>query len=127
MLKGVGIDIVEIARVKRAITRQPRFKWRVFTEGEIAYCESKPDPSPHFAVRFSAKEAILKAMGTGFRGVKWIDIEICKGDLGRPYVIFLGEAQDKLKELGIKEVLISLSFTSQTAVAMATAIGREDE
>lgn len=126
MLRGVGIDIVEVARIERAMTRHPRFKWRVFTEGEIAYCEGKPNPPLHFAARFSAKEATLKAIGTGFRGVKWTDIEICKDELGCPFVTFIGCAKDKLKEIGVSEVLISLSFTSESAVAMAAAVKKGD-
>ncbi|MDI6800232.1 MAG: holo-ACP synthase [Actinomycetota bacterium] len=126
MLRGVGIDIVEVARIERAMTRHPRFKWRVFTEGEITYCEGKPNPPLHFAARFSAKEAILKAIGTGFRGVKCTDIEICRDELGRPFVVFIGRAKDRLEEIGVAEVLVSLSFTSDSAVAMAAAIKKGD-
>ncbi len=127
MLKGIGIDIVEIARIERAMLRRPRFKWRVFTEGEITYCGTKPNPALHYSARFAAKEAILKSIGTGFRGVKWTDIEICRDEHGRPYALFTGLAKGKLEELGVADVLISLSFTSGSAVAMAAAIMKKGD
>jgi len=125
MVKGIGVDIVEIERVKKAIRRYPRFQTRVFTSQERDYCLSKANPYLHFAVRFAAKEAVLKALGTGFRGVKWTDLEICRDDLGKPFVRFFGGASKKLKEREISDILISLSFCHHSAVASAVAIKSE--
>ncbi len=122
MVKGIGVDIIEIERVKKAIQRHPQFQSRVFTTQERDYCLSKANPHLHFAVRFAAKEAILKAMGTGFRGIKWTDLEICRDELGKPFVKFFGNAPQCLKKYGISDILISLSFCHHSAIASAVAI-----
>ncbi|MDO8886023.1 holo-ACP synthase [Candidatus Oleimmundimicrobium sp.] len=126
MIKGIGVDIIEIERVKKAIQRHPQFQVRVFTSSEQDYCLSKANPFLHFAVRFAAKEAILKAIGTGFRGVEWTDLEICRDKLGKPFVKFFGGAAKKLKEYEIGDVLISLSFCHHSAIASAVAIKLEE-
>ncbi|HDP70089.1 MAG TPA: holo-[acyl-carrier-protein] synthase [Actinobacteria bacterium] len=123
MVKGIGVDIVEIERIKKAIQQYPRFKHRVFTPQEQNYCMSKANPHLHFAVRFAAKEAILKSLGTGLRKIKWVELEICRDELGKPFVKFFGNASERLKEYGVSDVLISLSFCHHSAVASAIAIG----
>lgn len=122
MIAGIGVDLVEIERVKKAISRYPRFLPRLFTADEQCYCLSKARPYLHFAVRFAAKEAVLKAMGTGFRGVKWTDLEVKRDSLGKPYLSLSGEAQLLAKEIGISEILISLSFSHENAIATAIAV-----
>ncbi len=125
MIAGVGIDLVEIERVKNAISHHPGFLPRLFTAEEQHYCLSKARPYLHFAVRFAAKEAVLKAIGTGFRGVKWTDLEIKRDSLGKPYVQLNGKAALICCEKGISEILISLSFSRGNAIATAIAVKKE--
>ncbi len=89
MILGIGNDIIEIDRIKSNIERyQQRFLDRIFTSREQAYCLKRKEPAIHFAGRFAAKEAIVKALGTGFsQGISWLDIEICNDEKGKPTVI----------------------------------------
>lgn len=125
MIKGIGIDIVEIKRIKKAIKKHKNFINRLYTQLEQSYCLSKNKPHLHFAVRFAAKEAVLKALGTGFRGVRWIDIEIERDEFGKPDVKLSGNALKVAEEKGIDKILISLSFNKENAIAMALANFRE--
>ena len=122
MIAGLGVDIVEIDRMEGAMARQPRFKERVFTEHERWYCEMKANPATHYALRFAAKEAVLKSLGTGFSGMCFTDVEVVNDSAGRPTVKLHGAAQDRADELGIVEMHLSLSYTHSTAVASAVAI-----
>ena len=107
---GLGVDIVEIARVRRILERTPSFRERVFSEEERAYC-------------FAAKEAVVKALGTGFtRGIGVRDIEVRRNAKGRPYVVLSGRAKEVAAEQGVRELPLSLSFTHTDAVACAMAI-----
>ncbi len=120
---GLGVDIVEIARMKKILARTPSFAARVFSEDERAYCESTAAPEVHFATRFAAKEAVVKALGTGFsRGIGVRDIEVRRNTKGRPYVLLSGRAKEIAREQGVRELPISLSFTHAEAVACAMAI-----
>ncbi|HIW76375.1 MAG TPA: holo-ACP synthase [Candidatus Gordonibacter avicola] len=120
---GLGVDIVEIARMKRILERTPSFARRVFSEEERAYCEATAAPEVHFATRFAAKEAVVKALGTGFtRGIGVRDIEVRRNTKGRPYVVLSGRAKEIAAEQGVRELPISLSFTHTEAVACAMAI-----
>lgn len=122
LIAGLGVDIVEIGRFERAITRTPRIKERVFTEDERWYCEHKPKPEVHYAMRFAAKEAVWKALGTGFSGLSFYDVEIARDDRGRPIALLKGAAQKVAEEAGIIEIHLSVSFTHTTAVASAVAL-----
>lgn len=120
---GLGVDIVEIERMKRILGRTPRFRERVFTEGERAYCDKKPASEVHYATRFAAKEAVVKALGTGFsQGISPRDIEVKRNAKGRPYVALSGKARQVADAAGVRELPISLSFTHAEAVACAMAI-----
>lgn len=120
---GLGVDIVEIARMKAILARTPSFARRVFSEAECAYCDAKATPETHYATRFAAKEAVVKALGTGFsEGIGVRDIEVRRSSKGRPYVVLTGRAREVARELGVREVPISLSFTHSDAVACAMAI-----
>ena len=120
---GLGVDIVEIARMKAILGRTPNFTTRVFSEDERAYCESTNAPEVHFATRFAAKEAVVKALGTGFsRGISVRDVEVRRNAKGRPYVVLSGRAKEIARERGVRELPISLSFTHTEAVACAMAI-----
>lgn len=122
LIAGLGVDIVEIDRFQLALTRTPRIKQRVFTEDERWYCEHKPKPEVHYALRFAAKEAVWKALGSGFSGLRFDDVEISRDDRGRPIALLKGNAQKAADEAGVIEIHLSLSFTHTTAVASAVAL-----
>src|SRR5437764_2579316 len=120
MIVGSGIDITEVDRIAEAIQRfGSRFLNRVFTENEIRYCESKKNSVERYAARFAAKEAAMKAIGTGLRrGVTWKDVEIGHAPGGKPVLRFSGRAAQFAEALGTKHIALSLTHTSQTAMAM---------
>jgi holo-[acyl-carrier protein] synthase len=122
-LVAVGLDLTEISRVRDLMERHgPRFKERTFTAGEQAYCESCSDSAPHYAARFAAKEAVAKALGTGFaEGVSWTDIEVLRNELGQPSVVLHGGAAARAEQMGIKEWMLSLSHSRDTAAASVAA------
>ena len=121
---GLGVDIVEIERMRRVLSRTPRFRARVFSEAERAYCDATAAPEVHYATRFAAKEAVVKALGTGFSqgAIDARDIEVRRTSKGRPYVVLTGAALRIAREQGVREVPISLSYTHTEAVACALAI-----
>ena len=123
---GLGVDIVEVARMEQIIVRSPAFTRRVFSEQERAYAEAHHRPAVHYAMFFAAKEAVLKALGTGFsRGIKVTDIEVVHEQSGRPNAVLHGRAKEVAAELGIQELPLSLSRTHDTAVANAIAVTKE--
>jgi holo-[acyl-carrier protein] synthase len=119
-LIGLGIDMIECARIENSLARfGTKFMQRVFTEGEIAYCQSMKYPARHFAARFAAKEALSKAFGTGIgKAMGWRDIDVRKKESGEPYVVLGGGAQSLATQRGVKSLLISLSHTDHHAVAV---------
>ena len=120
---GLGVDIVEIARMRRILERTPSFREKVFSEEERSYCESTANPEVHYATRFAAKEAVLKALGTGFsRGIANHDVATAKG---RPFVVLHGRAKEVADEQSVRELPLSLSYTHTDAVACALAITEE--
>ena len=116
---GIGVDIVETARIDRSLERfGERFLRRVFTTGEIEYCQSMKYPARHFAARFAAKEAVSKAFGTGIgKAMGWRDIDVHREGTGRPFVVLEGGAKALGAERGVSAVWISLSHTEHHAVA----------
>lgn len=120
---GIGVDIVEISRMARILQKTPGFAARVFTEEERRYCDSTSKPAAHYAGRFAAREAVLKALGTGFsQGVGRKDVSVSRDSQGRPMIVLDGKALEIARELGIVEVALSLTFTGDLAVANALAI-----
>lgn len=120
---GLGVDIVEIARMRDILARTSSFAEKNFSAAEREYCDSKAAPEVHYATRFAAKEAVLKALGTGFSEGIWTrDIEVRRTSKGRPYVVLTGRAREVAREKGVREIPISLSFTHDEAVACAMAI-----
>jgi len=119
MILGTGIDIVEVPRVAAAIERHgERFIRRVFTDAEIVYCDSKMNRFERYAARFAAKEAGLKAIGTGWkRGVAWRDVEVTREPGGRPTLAYWGKAAEFAARLGVKRASLSLSHTAEHAIA----------
>ena len=119
---GLGIDVVEIARMEAILERTPSFK-RIYSESERTYCESTAHPATHYATRFAAKEAVLKALGTGFaEGVTPNDVEVRRNAKGKPICSLHGRAKEIAQELGVRDLPISLSYTHTEAVACAMAI-----
>lgn len=119
MIVGTGIDIAEVPRIRDSISRfGERFLHRVFTDGEIRYCDSKANRAERYAARFAAKEAAMKALGTGWNhGVRWRDIEVVRQPGGRPTITFRGKAAEFAARLGAKNVSLSLSHTPEQAIA----------
>ena len=121
MLLRVGVDIIEIERIRAALERFPeRFPRRIYTELEYA---RYGDKAPELAARFAGKEAVSKVLGTGFAGVSWREIEILSDGRGRPLVTLSGRAQRRAEELGIRHIEISLSHSNENAVAFAIGHG----
>ena len=118
-----GVDIIEIPRIKQTFDRDgERFLKRVFTPDEIAYCRGR---APNLAGRFAAKEATMKALGTGVRGVSWKDIEVICAESGAPSVKLHGRAKARAERLQVVEISLSISHSREFAVAFVVA-QRED-
>jgi holo-[acyl-carrier protein] synthase len=122
---GQGIDLIETQRIAAIWRDHPeRFLGRVLTEAERAYCQRRKFPLPHIAGRFAAKEAILKALGTGWRGqIAWTDMEILNDEAGRPSVVLGGKTLEIAQSLGVARMLISITHTEHYAAAAAIAVG----
>jgi len=118
-MTSIGVDIIEVERIESAIRQWgERFLKRIYTEVELKICQ---DRASSLAARFAAKEAVMKVLGTGARGIGWKEIEILSDGLGKPLVKLYGKAKSKAEELNLREFSISLSDTKQYAIA--TAIG----
>ena len=125
-LASVGVDMVEIARMEKVLGRRPNFAKRVFTKEERAYCNRMARPAQHYAARFAAREAVLKALGTGFsRGIGFSDVSVGRSETGQPLAVLTGRAAEIAAEQGILEVALSLSYTHEVAVASAVAMTEE--
>jgi len=122
---GLGVDIIEIARLEGSIQRHGRsFIDRLFLAGEQAYCGPQREPARCYAARFAAKEAVAKALGTGIgEHLGWHDIEVRRKASGEPFVILHGTGAETAKRMGISEILLSLSHSEHYAVANAIATG----
>jgi holo-[acyl-carrier protein] synthase len=123
---GLGTDIVEIVRIGKMIERHGEiFLTRVFTEDEIRYCQRRKECYQHFAGRWAAKEAVMKTLGTGFtRGIGWQDIEIATQKSGRPTIALRGSAREFADQMGVSEILITISHCRAYATATAIALAR---
>ncbi len=122
---GIGTDIIEVLRIAKMIERHGElFLNRVFTLREIEYCSARKAASQHYAGRWAAKEAILKALGTGWaRGIQWRDLEIRNDGAGKPTVAMGGGARDMCEQLGIADMMVSISHCRSHATAFAIALG----
>jgi holo-[acyl-carrier protein] synthase len=123
MIIGIGTDIIEIERIKKAVQTRPKLVERVFTRNEIDYCQSRGDFYISLAARFSAKEAVAKALGTGIRDFNLQDIEVVNNSLGKPDINIYGKALEKANELGVRKIHVSLSHCREYAVAMVVLEG----
>lgn len=127
MILGTGIDLAEVDRIRRAVEKYGRrFLERVFTPGEIAYVERKANRHERYAARFAAKEAGMKAIGTGWRrGVRWRDFEVRNQRSGRPELVLHGEAAEVARGMGIERIHLSLTHTAAMAQAFVIVEGGE--
>ncbi len=119
MIVGTGIDIAEVPRIRQSIERfGDRFLQRIYTAGEIRYCDSKANRAERYAARFAATEAAMKALGTGWsHGIRWRDCEVVRLPGGRPSISFHGKAGEFAAKLGVKNAALSLSHTAEQAIA----------
>jgi holo-[acyl-carrier protein] synthase len=119
MIYGIGVDLIEIARVKQAITRtQQRFIRRIYTEAEQQYCATQHPPYACYAARFVAKEAFLKALGTGLRRhMRWRDVEVHRDALGKPSLHVSGYLQERCAARGVRHIHLSLAHSTSMAIA----------
>ena len=129
MIRGIGIDIIEIHRIEQALKKNPKFLERILTDKEIVYIKENDKPVATLAGYFAAKEAVSKALGTGFRGFSFKDIEIHKDEKSRPWVFLHRNAKKQLENMGGTEVWISISHSKTDAVAQAVISkgGSKDE
>lgn len=122
---GIGTDIIECSRIGRMIEKHGDvFLNRVYTQEEIAYCSGRKAANQHYAGRWAAKEAALKALGTGWaHGIQWTDVEVVNQQGGKPIMILAGRAHEISQQMGISEMMISISHCRDYATAYATAVG----
>jgi len=120
-LIGIGVDLVEVDRMRRTLARTPTLVERLFTDAERAYCERRRDPTERFAARFAAKEAVMKALGVGLGAVGWHEVEVVRAESGRPSLALTGRAADLAAELGVVRWHLTMTHTSRVAEAIAVA------
>ena len=121
---GLGVDLADIDRIGKVLEKYPRFAERCFTEHEREYAFRFASPERRLAARFAGKEAVMKSMGTGWRRIRWKDIEITGG--GKPTVRMSGNAARRAEMLGVTEVLVTITHTDTDALVMAIAVGGHD-
>lgn len=121
MVFGIGIDSIEVSRIKKQVDGEPGLKEKLFTAREIEYCETKRYYAQNYAARFAAKEAFLKALGTGWRdGLAFGEIEIVNDTLGRPRIVLTGRAKEISDKVGITNIQVSMSHIRDYAAAIVT-------
>jgi holo-[acyl-carrier protein] synthase len=121
---GIGVDVVEVDRIRTLLDSRPGFRERVFTTSEITDCESEADPAPCFAARWAAREAATKALG-GVPDLGWREIAVTRGPEGDPHLTLDGKARNRAEELGAEDVLVSLSHEKSVAAAFCIAVGAD--
>ena len=119
MIVGTGVDIAETGRIAQSLEQfGERFLKRICTPAEVAYCEKFKNKYERYAGRFAAKEAAMKALGTGWsRGVRWVDVEVVRARGGRPILELKGEARKVADRLGVKNIALSMTHTVEQAIA----------
>ena len=126
MIYGIGTDIIEVSRIHAVMEKDIGFREKIFTSGEIAYCETKKHKFENYAARFSAKEAFMKAIGTGWRfGIRFADIEVYHDEFGKPLIRLHGKAEELAKIEGISKIHVSLSHIKEMATAVVV-VEKED-
>ncbi len=120
---GIGIDLVEVGRIEKAMARHEEFVSRIFSIRERKRCEDCARPARRYAACFAAKEAASKALGTGVRGFTWQEVEVLSDEHGRPYLVLSGKAEELARSQGVIEMQVSISHTRDLAMAFAQAVG----
>ena len=127
MILGIGLELCEVDRVRRLLEKdRERFVRRVFRPSEIAYCEQRRKPEQHYAARFAAKEAFLKALGGGWR-LGWTQLEVARTAAGKPDLILHGKAREAASRLGVRRAHLTLTHSLDTAAAVVVLEGRDEE
>jgi holo-[acyl-carrier protein] synthase len=119
---GIGVDLVEVERMRTTLARTPGVARRLFTDDERAYCERRRDPTERYAARFAAKEAVMKALGVGLGAFGFHDVEVVKARSGDPSVRLSGKAATLAAERGVREWRLTLTHTASLAEAIAVAL-----
>lgn len=122
-IHGIGVDLVDVDRLRRSLARTPTLAARLFTDDERAYAEQAKDPAERYAVRFAAKEAVMKALGVGLGAFDWHDVEVVRTASGAPELRLTGRAAALAREAGVSRWLVTLSHTDHTAEAVVLAEG----
>jgi holo-[acyl-carrier protein] synthase len=118
---GLGIDLTDVARVRAIMTRHPRFRARVFTPPEIAYCDRQANPAESYAARWAAREACRKALA-GVRGMRWHDVRVDRAPSGAPSLVLSGATAERARMLGVTEVKVALTHERSMAAAFCVAV-----
>lgn len=118
---GIGVDLVEVDRMRTILARTPAMEERLFTEGERSYARAAKDPAERFAVRFAAKEAAMKALGVGLGAIDWHDVEVVRGESGAPALVVTGRALELAADRGVSGWLVTLTHTATMAEAVVVA------
>jgi holo-[acyl-carrier protein] synthase len=119
MIYGIGTDIIEVGRIKMVMEKDIGFREKIFTPGEIAYCETMKNKYQNYAARFSAKEAFMKAIGTGWRfGIRFKDIDIYHDEFGKPLIRLTGKAEELAHKERISKIHVSLSHIKEMVTAI---------
>lgn len=119
---GIGVDLVEVDRMRTVLERTPTLAVRLFTEAERAYADAASDPAPRYAVRFAAKEAVMKALEVGLGAFDWHDVEVVRADSGAPRLVVTGRAAELADAAGVRAWKLTLSHTESMAEAIAVAL-----
>lgn len=119
MILGIGTDIIEVGRIARLLSQQKRFKERIFTRREIEYCDHKANNAQNYAARFAVKEALLKAIGTGWReGVAFQEIEVKNNRKGKPELVLSGAVKKVTEAMGVTNIQVSISHLKDLAIGI---------
>jgi holo-[acyl-carrier protein] synthase len=119
---GIGVDLVDVERMAKLISRRSTFAERVFTPTEIAYCERQANPAESYAARWAAREACRKALG-GVRGMRWHDVRVDRAPSGAPALVLEGAVSERADRLGVTEVKVALTHERRMAAAFCVALG----
>ena len=119
---GIGVDLVDVERVKRILERHSTFVQRVFTPPEIAYCARQASPAECYAARWAAREACRKALG-GIRQMRWHDVRVDRAPSGAPHLVLEGTSKSRMDALGVSEVMVALTHERRMAAAFCVAVG----
>ena len=120
-ISGIGVDLVDVERVRRMLDRHPTFPARVFTPQEIEYCERQANPAESYAARWAAREACRKALG-GVRGMRWHDVRVARAPTGAPSLVLDGATRVKAESLGVSQVMVALTHERKMAGAFCVAV-----